>query len=162
MAEMEHVDGTSGETFTAFVEAFGDRLRQGLMAALGPDVGGDAASEALGYAWQNWERVQAMENPVGYFFVVGRNTGRRSMRRRPVFPTVSLPEFDMPHVEPGLPDALASLSERQRMATVLVHGGGWTYAELAEMLGLDRGTVKKHADRGLAKLRSALEVNLDA
>jgi DNA-directed RNA polymerase specialized sigma24 family protein len=33
---------------------------------------------------------------------------------------------------------------------------------VADLFGLDRGTVKKHADRGLEKLRSAMEVNVDA
>lgn len=65
-------------------------------------------------------------------------------------------------MEPALPDALASLSERQRVATVLVHGAGWTYAEVAGLFDVDRGTIKKHADRGLEKLRAAMEVNVDA
>ena len=84
------------------------------------------------------------------------------MLRRPVFPPVEPDPEDERWIEPGLPAALSALSERQRMATLLVHGGGWSYAEVAELLQVDRGTVKKHADRGLAKLRVAMEVNLDA
>ena len=152
---------TPAEAFTEFVAAAGDRLQQGLMAALGPDVGSEVAAEALRYGWEHWERVGAMDNPAGYLYVVGRNMGRR-VRRRPELPPVDAANDRMPWIEPGLPDALASLSERQRVATVLVHGGGWSYAEVAELLEVDRGTVKKHADRGLEKLRSALEVTLDA
>jgi DNA-directed RNA polymerase specialized sigma24 family protein len=33
---------------------------------------------------------------------------------------------------------------------------------VAELLGIDRGTVQKHADRAMVKLRVALEVTLDA
>lgn len=131
------------------------------MALLGPDVGSDAAAEALGYAWEHWERVRSMENPAGYLFVVGRNHGR-SLSRRPMFPMPRPPDGAEPWVEPALHDAIGSLSERQRVATLLVHGGGWSYAEVADLLGLDRGTVKKHADRGLGKLRSAMEVIVDA
>ena len=32
----------------------------------------------------------------------------------------------------------------------------------AELLGVDRSTVRRHRDRGLAKLRAALEVDADA
>ena len=102
-----------------------------------------------------------MKNPAGYLFVVGRSRGRR-MLRRPVFPAVRHRADDEPWIEPGLPVALSELSERQRVATVLVHGGGWTYAEVAELLQVDRGTAKKHADRGLKKLRVAMEVTSDA
>jgi RNA polymerase sigma factor (sigma-70 family) len=65
-------------------------------------------------------------------------------------------------VEPGLPDALTQLTERQRVVTILIHGGDWTVSEVAELLQIDRGTVQKHADRAMAKLRAALEVTLDA
>ena len=153
---------TSGsESFSEFVADHGARIQHGLMALLGPEFGRDAAAEALSYGWEHWERVGAMDNAAGYLFVVGRNRGRR-MTTRPVFPPVRRPEDGAPWVEPGLPAALASLSERQLVATLLVHGGGWSYLEVADLLGLDRGTVKKHADRGLEKLRSAMEVNVDA
>lgn len=158
---MQPVDSSRSEAFTEFVAASGPRLQQGLIAALGPDVGSDAAAEALRHGWENWERVAAMANPTGYLFVVGRNAGRR-MHKKPVFPAPIPPVDDTPWIEPGLPDALASLSERQRIATTLVHGGGWSYADVADLLQVDRGTVKKHADRGLKRLRVELKVDLDA
>jgi DNA-directed RNA polymerase specialized sigma24 family protein len=149
------------ESFTEFVTECGARIQQGLMAALGPESGRDAAAEALSYGWEHWDRVSAMDNPAGYLFVVGRRRGTDS-DRRPVFPMLLPLVEGVPWVEPGLPDAMALLSERQRVATLLVHGGGWTYVEVADLFGVDRGTVKKHADRGLEKLRSAMEVNVDA
>ncbi len=148
------------ESYTEFVTQSGARIQQGLMAALGPDSGPDAAAEALTYGWEHWDRVSAMDNPAGYLFVVGRRRGRE-LDRPLVFPLILRPDDGAPWVEPALPDALALLSERQRVATLLVHGGGWTYVEVADLLDVDRGTVKKHADRGLEKLRSAMEVNVD-
>ncbi len=62
----------------------------------------------------------------------------------------------MPCVEPGLPAALSRLSERQRVAVVLLHGLDWTYPEVASLLGLAVSTVQKHAERGLSKLARAL------
>jgi RNA polymerase sigma-70 factor (ECF subfamily) len=148
------------ERFTEFVVHAGGRIQQGLMAALGPDAGAEAAAEALAYGWEHWTRIEAMQNPAGYLYRVGRSRRERT----PEWQTVSEASDrgdNVPWVEPGLTRALADLSERQRVATLLVHAGDWTLAEVAELLGLDRGTVKKHAERGLAKLRAALEVTLD-
>ena len=121
----------------------------------------DAAAEAFAYAWKNWPRIEEMKNPAGYVYTIGRNAGRRSFRR-PSWPTPTNDSRSTPWVEPGLPRALEQLTERQRVATVLIHGGEWTLAEVAELMSVDRGTVQKHADRGIAKLRAALEVNIDA
>jgi RNA polymerase sigma factor (sigma-70 family) len=64
----------------------------------------------------------------------------------------------MPWVEPGLPRALNGLSEKQRVAVVLVCGFGWQLREVAELFGVKTTTVQNHVDRGLAKLRLDLEV----
>ncbi len=85
------------------------------MAALGPELGSDAASEALAYAWEHWDRVGAMENPAGYVYTVGRNKGRR-MAKRPMFPLPSPQEDEVPWVEPALPAAIAGLSNRNASA----------------------------------------------
>jgi DNA-directed RNA polymerase specialized sigma24 family protein len=53
---------------------------------------------------------------------------------------------------------LAQLSDRQRVAVVLVHGFGWTIREVAELTNTRTTTVQNHLERGLARLRSGLEV----
>jgi DNA-directed RNA polymerase specialized sigma24 family protein len=105
-----------------------------------------------------------MDNPVGFLFTVGRNWGRRQFRRRSAihFPAPVVVHQSDPLVEPALPAALEGLSERQRIATVLVHGFEWKPTEVADLLEIDSGTVHKHAKRGLGKLRAALEVQIDA
>jgi RNA polymerase sigma factor (sigma-70 family) len=55
--------------------------------------------------------------------------------------------------------ALRDLPERQRVAVMLVHGFGWKLAEVAEITGIRVPTVQTHAERGLARLRRALEVH---
>lgn len=152
------------ERFSRLVAQRGRQLQHALIAALGPDVGTEATSEALAYGWEHRDRVGGMDNPMGYLFTVGRNWGRRQFRRRSAsrFPAPDEAHRSDPRVEPALPAALAGLSERQRVATVLVHGAGWTTAEVAELLGVDRGSVHKHAERGLHKLRAALGVTTDA
>ncbi|MFI9200072.1 RNA polymerase sigma factor [Streptomyces sp. NPDC053048] len=56
-----------------------------------------------------------------------------------------------------LVDALAELPEHHRVAVVLRHVIGMSYAEMAEIQGCPVGTVKAHVSRGLAKLRELLE-----
>lgn len=51
---------------------------------------------------------------------------------------------------------LAALPTRQREVLVLRYHAGLSEAEIAETLGLSRGSVKSHAHRGLAGLRRAL------
>ena len=147
--------GSEVDTFTDFVTAYEPRLRQSLMAACGGELGRDAAGEALEYAWEHWDRVRSMENPVGYLYTVGRNRARGELRRkRPVFDPVD--PVRIPDVEPKLPGALAQLSERQRTVVVLIHGYGWTQVEVGDLLGLSRSAVRNHLDRGLSSLRGAI------
>ena len=69
-----------------------------------------------------------------------------------------MPIIELPESDPRLPEALASLSKAQRTAVILVHVLEWTEKEAADFLGVDRSTVRRHRDRGLAKLRAQLEV----
>lgn len=142
---------TLADSFTEFVRQVEPRLRQALCAAFGGDQGREATADALAFGWEHWERVRTMENPAGYLWGVGRNHARRRRLPRPVFPDP--PPEAMPWVEPNLPGAMARLSERQRVAVMLVHGLEWTYGEVAELLGVSKSTVQTQAERGMAKLR---------
>jgi DNA-directed RNA polymerase specialized sigma24 family protein len=155
-------DDETTEVFTRFVREAGPRLKQCLIAALGGEAGREATAEALAWAWEHWPRLQTMENPAGYLYRLGKNRGASVFRRRPVFPLPPEPPADGPWVEPGLPSALAQLSEMQRVAVLLIHGFGWTYREVAEHLGVAVGTVQTHAERGMAKLRHDLKVEVHA
>jgi RNA polymerase sigma-70 factor (ECF subfamily) len=152
---------TAEDSFIRFATRVAPRLNQALISIAG-DAGRDAASESLLYGWQHWDRVRHMDNPAGYLYRVGVNRVRRSQRRRRsvVFPQP--PAAEMPWVEPKLPGALADLSNNQRAAVLLVHGFGWTVREVAEMMGVSAGTVQKHDERAMRKLRSSLKVDIDA
>ncbi len=142
------------DSFTEFMDTVEPRLRYALCAAFGGDQGREATSEALAYGWEHWERVRKMDNPAGYLWGVGRNHARRRQRPPVTFPEA--PVDTMPWIEPGLGSALARLSERQRLAVMLVHGLEWTYGEVAVLLGVSKGTVQTQAERGMAKLRRRL------
>ena len=148
--------------FEAFVLDTEPPLRRALVAAYGYEDGRDAAAEALAYAWEHWARVREMPNAAGYLFRVARSSAARGRRwRRPV-PLLALPPGTEHRFEPGLPAALASLSERQRIAVVLVHGFGYTLREVADLTGIKITTVQNHLERGLRRLRDQLGVALPA
>ena len=146
-----------GPAFVAFVQDVEPRLRRGLVARFGVDLGRDATAEALAYGWEHWERVRDLQNPVGYLYRVGENWAKRHAFRRISFPDP--PSDREPWVEPGLLPALRKLSPRQRQAVVLVHAMGLSQTEAATMLGMKATSVQNHLERGLGKLRAELGVD---
>jgi RNA polymerase sigma-70 factor (ECF subfamily) len=143
----------SKKTYTSFVRNSEPRLRQALVARLGPDRGREATAEALAYGWEHWDRVEKMQNPAGYLYRVGQSRGRRRLRPLQLPPP---PSYSDPLVEPALPVALARLSGRQRTAVILVHGFEWTHHEVSDLMGVSVSTVRNHLRRGMDKLRHAI------
>jgi DNA-directed RNA polymerase specialized sigma24 family protein len=146
----------SDESFESFFERAEPRLRPALVALYGIEFGREAAADALSYAWEHWDQVCSMKNPLGYLYRVGQSSTRR--RKTPIVFARPLVEQE-PWVEPQLGAALAQLTEKQRLAVVLIHGYGWRPGEVAEVTGLKVPTIQTHATRGLVRLRNALEVN---
>jgi len=148
------------EIFVAFARALEPRLRVALMARFGPEQGREAAAEAIRWAWEHWARVEAASNPGGYLYRVGARWAQRTRLKQAVTPWIDRHvEESLPLVEPELPAALARLSPSQRQAVVLVEGYGFTHAEVADLLGVQRSTVQTHVRRGLERLRSELGVH---
>jgi DNA-directed RNA polymerase specialized sigma24 family protein len=144
----------SEDAFCEFIERTEPQLHRALVAKLGWETGREATAEALAFAWEHWAKVTKMHNPTGYLYRVG--TSRVRQRR---FGIPFVPQDDRSHwFEPSLGPSLAALSERQRIAVILVHGYGWTAQEVAEMTGIKTSTVQSHVERGLAHLREQLKV----
>ena len=144
----------SRRDFEAFVERVETRLRVALIAVFGPEDGRDAAAAALAFAFEEWDRVSQMENPAGYLYRVGRSSQRK--RKQPLW--LDVPAEVVPLVEPGLPAAMSELSEKQRLAVVLVHAYAWRRSEVAELAGVSISSIDTHLARGLSKLRRSLGV----
>ncbi len=153
-------DETTGDTFDDFVRVAEERLTFAFAASYGPELGVEATAEALAYAWEHWERVKAMANPLGYLYRVGQSKVRRHRWQRP--PVAPVPhDSDEPRFEPGLLSGLEALSRNQRVAVVLVGGFQWTQREVSDLLGISRSSVQKHYERGMRRLRESLEVTSD-
>ena len=137
------------------------RLWKAFVVARGEQGAEEAVAEALAWAWEHRERLVEMGNPIGYLYRVGLTRSARSGFAGPARACELLPapaELGLPHIEPALIPALLSLPEKQRHAVWLVHGCGWTHAEVAEALGIGRTTVGTHIARAMTRLRQLLEV----
>jgi DNA-directed RNA polymerase specialized sigma24 family protein len=145
------------EGYEELAAELGPRLYEALVPVAGIDRAHDATSDALLYAWRNWDRVGTLDNPAGYLYVMAR---RHATRGRPLNRTL-LPQLaptELPEVEPALLGALERLSEMQRQVVYLVEGFGWGLTDVSRILGISVSTVRNHLARGLDNLRTALQV----
>jgi RNA polymerase sigma factor (sigma-70 family) len=152
------VEALPERAFETFVAADGERLRRALVASYGVELGSDAYADALAWAWEHWSRLAGMTNPVGYLFRVGQSATRRERRwHRPVALPRERDEVDTGELGAQLDDALVNLPARQRAVAILVHGYGYSYAEVSEMTGASLASVRSDLHRAMARLRSRLE-----
>ncbi len=144
------------DPYVEFVEANRSHLRQAFVARFGVEVGCEATSDAMAYAFEHWERVATMENPVGYLYRVGQSSARRHFRwSRPLM----LPPPDVgrvPEIEPGLAKALINLSNERRVIVLLIHAHDWPHGQVAEFLDISLTKVRNELHRGLQQLRNDL------
>jgi DNA-directed RNA polymerase specialized sigma24 family protein len=150
------VDVDAG-AFERFVDEVEPRLRRALVATFGPVDGRQAVVDALSWAWEHWDRIGDLRDPVAYLYRVGRTAVAR--QRTTAVPFAVDGVVVPPEVEPGLLDALRALSEQQRAAVVLVHAHGWSQRQAAEILGVSISTLREHLARGMDRLREHLEVD---
>jgi RNA polymerase sigma-70 factor (ECF subfamily) len=127
----------------------------------------DAVAEAFARAWADWRKVGPMERRSGWVYRVALNLCRSSFRRRRVERRHLDRSAPLPTVAPAEPSderllvALAGLSDRARTAVVLRYAADLTEPEVAEAMGVSRGTVATtlhRARRTLAESLNATEV----
>src|SRR6478752_5316788 len=99
--------------FEEFVKGSSPRLVRAFVAQRGVE----GAAEAMADAFEHWDRVRRMANPVGYLYRVGQS--RTRTRKPPRLPAPSA--VGLPDVEPALVPALLELPDTQRTAVWLVH-----------------------------------------
>ncbi len=64
---------------------------------------------------------------------------------------------------PDVPLAIVrkrSATRETKSGIVLIHGYGWSYQEVSELLGVSRSTVQQHLERGMRHLREDLGVDV--
>jgi RNA polymerase sigma factor (sigma-70 family) len=123
------------------------------------DEAEDVACEAMARAWSRWSKVADHAEP--WTVKVAANLAIDALRRKrwdnPQVLIDEGPTDVQPESRLDLVAALQDLPRRQREVVTLRYLGDLTEQETAQTLGIDVGTVKSHAARGLAHLRIAAE-----
>lgn len=144
------------DSFDELVDEVRSTLLPVLWSKWGVEVGGDICCEVEEYAWANREQLLGMSNPLGYLYRVSQSKARRYSRwsKRTVFPGRT---YEAVHHDPqvhGMLQMLSMLTPDQRTCVLLVHGFGWAYHEVADLLGMKRSDVNNHLHRGMTRLRT--------
>jgi RNA polymerase sigma-70 factor (sigma-E family) len=120
----------------------------------------DVAQEALARAFVHWRKIRAYAEAwvvrvaANLAIDTWRRQRRLTARDHADAPDPSSPGPSGQRVD--LHRALATLSRRQREVLVLRFLADLPEAEVAQALGCSVGSVKQHASRGLAALRSTM------
>jgi len=119
--------------------------------------------DAFVRVWERWERVSAMESPVGFLYRVSMNLYRSRLRRASVAVRKSVrmrPDRDeLAEVEARdmAVRLLGELTPRERAAIVFTAYLGYTSEEAGHLLGIKASTVRVLTGRARANLRSWTE-----
>jgi RNA polymerase sigma-70 factor (ECF subfamily) len=133
------------ESFEAWYDREHDRMVATLLLATGNfDLAAESVDEACSRALERWTRVVAMEFPTGWVYRVALNHARRTTRRHRVEEQLMRrvgPEPDLPESAGEVWELVRGLSDRQRQVIMLRHVAGLPERQIAEILGISRGTV---------------------
>jgi RNA polymerase sigma-70 factor (ECF subfamily) len=151
-------------SFEVFFEAERVRLYRLLFAITGSrQEAEDIAQDAFLRVWERWDRVAALEEPVGYLHRTAMNVFRDRRRRlvlglkralRPPAPSDELAQVETRSVAA---DVLASLTPRQRAAIVLTQALDYSADEAGSILGIKGSTVRALTFQARSALRDHRE-----
>ena len=151
-------------------EAFYDAERRTLFRRLWLVTGNRAEAEELMQdaflqVWERWERVGAMDDPVGYLYRTAMNLFRKRHRRavlairRSVGLAPSRDDFADADDRDVVRRVLSTLPPRQRAALVLTAMLGFSPEEAGRALGVQAATIRSLSHQGRASFRKAMEVD---
>lgn len=161
------VDGSAGRlSFDVFFEEEAGPLFRRMCLVTGDR---QEAEEILQDAFlallERWDRVQSMEDPVGYLYRTAFNRWKRLSRRaarqlREIARAGDrTDEFANVDSRDAIDRALHVLTQRQRAAIVLTEVLGYSSPEAAKIMGIRDATVRALASQGRTTLRRILETD---
>lgn len=158
-------DNRPGLAFEEFFEAERRRLFRALFVITGSAAEADELTQdAFLKVWERWDRVRAMENPVGFLFRIGLNASRSRARRAVLGARQALGfgrDDDDPYLAADARDAVIRevrrLTPRQREALVLVDLLDLASVDAGELMGVTDSTVRNLVAQAHAAMRRAME-----
>jgi len=153
-------------SFEAFFETERIRLYRVLFVITGSrQEAEDIAQEAFLRVWERWDRVAALDQPVGYLHRTAMNVFRDRRRRlvlglkRVLRPPAARDELESVETRSVAADVLASLTPRQRAAIVLTEALGYSADEAGNILGIKGSTVRALTFQARSALKDHRETN---
>jgi RNA polymerase sigma factor (sigma-70 family) len=138
-----------------------DRLYRALYFITGSSADAEELmQDAFLTLWERWDRLDTIEDPVGYLFRVALNGVRMRARHarmvaRKIIPTAGARDpFDDVNVQQDVRRMLRDISPRQRTAIVLMEIFGYDSEQAARIMGIKPTTVRVLASQGRAALRT--------
>lgn len=125
----------------------------------GPEQAEDAVQDLLLALLKQGARLRTVEHPRAWLFTVLRRKARglRLRERSLALALAGSVEAD-PTDRLALQEALALLSPREQEIVLLHHWSGLTFADVAQVLGVARGTALSTYHRAIQRLRAQLGV----
>jgi RNA polymerase sigma-70 factor (sigma-E family) len=167
MSEPAVAEPKGVDAFEVFFHANYERLLRTMYLSTGDrHEAEDLAQEAMARVFERWDRVGALDDPVGYVYRSALNLRRSHLRRlavaaRKVLGGTSQEPLDAVAERDSLRRALAELPAGQREALILVEWLDWTDARAGEALGISPGAVRTRTSRARATLRELLQEERD-
>jgi RNA polymerase sigma-70 factor (sigma-E family) len=168
MAEPLQSRAGASVAFDEFFQDHYERLLRAMYLSTGDrHEAEDLAQEAFVRVYERWERVRALEDPVGYLFRTALNLRRSRLRRmalaarNAVRPDPHPDEQEAAEDRSSVHHALAALPNGQREAVVLVEWLGMTNERAGAVLGVSAGAVRTRLHRARASLRDRLRGEID-
>lgn len=151
----------SSDGFEIWYAAEHDRIIAALVLTTGDlDLATDGVDEAFSRALEHWSKVSVMESPTGWVYRVALNRARRVARRRNAERAILRripPQSTMPARVESLWSLVGELSQRQRQVVILRHVIELKENEIAQALGISRGTVSSTLHDARKKLGRLLD-----
>jgi RNA polymerase sigma factor (sigma-70 family) len=155
-----HDQGVADGSFEDFVDREYGRLYSALcLMARDRTEAQDVTQDAFLGVWERWERVRAMDSPVGYLYRTALNLYRKRLRRAAVALRRSIglgrPRDELAEVEDRdvIVRALRALTPRQRESVVLTDLLGYSSDDAAQLMGIKAPTVRALATQARAAVR---------
>jgi RNA polymerase sigma-70 factor (ECF subfamily) len=156
----------AARTFEAFYHAESQTLFRRLWLVTGNrSEAEELMQDAFLKIWERWERVDAMDDPVGYLYRTAMNLFRKRYRhavmavRRTIGLAPSRDDFADADERETVRRMLSTIPPRQRAALVLTELLGFSPDEAGRALGVQGSTVRSLSRHGRESFRRAMEVD---
>jgi DNA-directed RNA polymerase specialized sigma24 family protein len=160
------MDGSGAAEFEPWYRREYPRVLATLVLVLGDgELGREAADEAFARALARWSSVSRMASPAGWTYRVALNLARRAARRAAtehLLLRLARPDgLALPGPAVELWEVVRQLPRRQREVVVLRHLLDLREREIAEVLGIRRGSVSRSLAAAHQTLRGWLSGEVD-